>query len=357
MGASDRSLVQTIFRRIFPGLIMSQIATLEPFTSLQDAIQHLLLRMQSQTPLKTWVFSEVATEDWNILACVDPVFGLEAGRTLPWSDSVCKRMLVANGPMYTGDLEAMPQLASAPIARELGLISYFGVPLTIPGQMQGMLCGFARHKVSHDMGIHLPLAETVGRTIVTFWQQKLRRDSDRRKLEELRQEAITDPLTGLLNRRGLRHHVRRFRTDDNEPMPCGMIVADLDGLKMVNDRFGHDAGDALISGAAVAIREALRSEDVIARVGGDEFAIFLPVNSAKELERMVDRIEAALARHSVAATLGYSWSNGSIPPDYVYRRADHHLISRKRRKKSVQSAPSSDVVDPNLDVRTASGAS
>lgn len=335
---------------------MSNIVTLEPFASLQDAIQHLLSRMQSQTPLKTWVFSEVVGNDWKILACVDPVFNLQVGHVIPWSDSVCWRMLLADGPLYAGNLGTVPDFAAAPIVRELGLNSYFGLPLAISGHMQGMLCGFAREEVGHDLAQHVPLADTVGRTILTFWQQKLRRDADRSKLDQLRREAVTDPLTGLLNRRGLRNHIRRVRPDDSALEPFAMIVVDLDGLKAVNDRFGHDAGDALITGAAQAMRSVLRVNDAVARIGGDEFSIYLPLREVAQLDEMIERIEVGLASQNVSATLGYSWSDGSVPPDYVYRRADHHLIAQKRRKKAGGQGTIAPLPDPNQTTQVSSGA-
>ena len=84
-------------------------------------------------------------------------------------------------------------------------------------------------------------------------------------------EAETDSLTGLLNRRGLERWLERSR----RPISCGVIAVDLDGLKQVNDTFGHAAGDQVLIEVGQRLKAAVRNSDLVARVGGDEFLVFL----------------------------------------------------------------------------------
>lgn len=118
---------------------------------------------------------------------------------------------------------------------------------------------------------------------------------------EVRRMAQTDELTGLLNRRGFAESVAMIF--DAEPCSAGSVAfVDLDGLKLVNDLHGHDAGDRLIADVADVLRTTLRPGDVLARHGGDEFTVFSPGMDADVLEARLT--EAMGVRGSVGtATL------------------------------------------------------
>ncbi len=88
--------------------------------------------------------------------------------------------------------------------------------------------------------------------------------------------ALTDLLTGLNNRRGFYVQAEHlFKLARRQHAGCSVIYADIDGLKLVNDQFGHSAGDQLIKDASAVLRESLRDSDVLARFGGDEFVAFV----------------------------------------------------------------------------------
>ena len=102
--------------------------------------------------------------------------------------------------------------------------------------------------------------------------------TDRREQEAaLRHMADHDELTGLLNRRAfhraLEHHLARGRRYGTAG---AILMLDLEGVKRVNDTLGHQAGDELIAGCGVTLRDRLRESDVLARLGGDEYAVLLP---------------------------------------------------------------------------------
>lgn len=111
------------------------------------------------------------------------------------------------------------------------------------------------------------------------------------QVNELQFEAVTDPLTQVLNRRGFdRLGERRMQTAVERGMPVCAVVIDLDGFKQVNDTFGHDAGDRMLTELASQVRKNIASGDLFGRLGGDEFAI-LQVNVGQEdAQRIVRRI-------------------------------------------------------------------
>jgi len=124
--------------------------------------------------------------------------------------------------------------------------------------------------------------------------------TDRKKKEdENRYLSYHDVLTGLYNRRFYEIELKRLDTKRN--LPISIIIGDVNGLKLVNDAFGHDKGDELLQKAATVIQSACRTDDIVARWGGDEFVILLPKTNTKEAEEIVDRIKElysdALALH------------------------------------------------------------
>ncbi len=139
------------------------------------------------------------------------------------------------------------------------------------------------------------------------------RDITERKMaeEQLIYYSLFDPLTNLYNRAYFEKEMHRFQTQQKDVV--GLIVCDVDNLKTVNDTCGHDAGDELLMELARVLRQSLRKQDVIARIGGDEFAILLPDSDETALESTCQRIRNTIKEYNQGApsvplgvSLGYS---------------------------------------------------
>jgi diguanylate cyclase (GGDEF)-like protein len=164
--------------------------------------------------------------------------------------------------------------------------------------------------------------------------------------EQLRRLSLTDDLTGLYNRRGflaLAEQQTRVAHRDRKAMMA--ISVDLDGLKRINDSFGHKEGDAAIAETAQILKESFRNADLIARMGGDEFAVLLTGGAAEfDREKLQGRLEEVVERHngrsdrrypiSVSAGFAYSDAAGSDTFAEWLHRADTSMYEQKRRKKS-----------------------
>lgn len=159
-----------------------------------------------------------------------------------------------------------------------------------------------------------------------------------RKAKEDKVEYLSyhDSLTGVYNRAFYEEEVDRLDTEEN--LPFSVIISDINGLKLINDTLGHAAGDMFLIETAKLLSGFLRAGDIMARVGGDEFAILLPRTSSQVGQDMVDRIQTACQTFQVFAfddpinmsvalgfatktTMAESFSNISkLAEDHMYRR-------------------------------------
>lgn len=167
------------------------------------------------------------------------------------------------------------------------------------------------------------------------------RDVTKRKLAEERLTFLSlhDSMTGLYNRTFFTQFLANLQ---EEQLPLALIVCDLDGLKLVNDTLGHDIGDELLITTARIVSDCLRKDDVLARIGGDEFAILLPNSNDQMAEQMYQDIKAAVvAFNSINLTLPLSLSLGwaiatrmPVNSAHLFREADNNMYREKLHSRS-----------------------
>ena len=167
--------------------------------------------------------------------------------------------------------------------------SYLCVPLTVQGETLGVFClvGAPAKRSQHQVS-QLQLAVTVSEAIkLSLSNLKLR--------EELRAEAIHDPLTGLFNRRYLEETLpRELHRAQRAHSPLCVAMLDLDNFKRFNDTYGHDAGDSLLRELGRLLLGKLRKSDISCRYGGEEFVLVLPDSSAADAKQRMEQIRAQI---------------------------------------------------------------
>jgi len=155
-------------------------------------------------------------------------------------------------------------------------------------------------------------------------------------LDKLSEQAVTDELTGLPNRRGWYEHLagalaRARRTGES----VSIVALDVDGLKLVNDRDGHAAGDRLLREVSSRWSAALRENDVLARLGGDEFAVLLAGADATAADDVVARLAACL-REEHRASAGVATWDGAESDMSLLSRADEAMYRQKRNSPALR---------------------
>ena len=184
-----------------------------------------------------------------------------------------------------------------------GLVAF---PLWSGDGLFGAVCALpADDREQHELQAGEPMIRLTVELLTSVLGLDLDRSRLQRRLDAAESAALSDPMTGLGNRRAFERAV------DREEARCarfghgaGIMVLDLDGLKVVNDSLGHGEGDDLLRRAGETIRTTLRTADQAFRIGGDEFALLLPEVTADGLRRLFERLTEALGEAGVAASVG-----------------------------------------------------
>jgi diguanylate cyclase (GGDEF)-like protein len=186
----------------------------------------------------------------------------------------------------------------------------------------------------------LPALVVAPGSVAVLLLLRLRLEHER---DTMRRYALRDPLTGLANRRVLDERIdyeiaRHTRQDE----PFVVLALDLDGFKAVNDRFGHEAGDEVLRATAGALLEAVRAQDTVVRLGGDEFCILGPQTDRHSAAHLTERVLDSLADLSVGIS-GLSASVGTAvfpqdgtTPATLLAAADAAALEAKRQRRAVR---------------------
>jgi len=160
--------------------------------------------------------------------------------------------------------------------------------------LETVLLGAVKERLADDPTAMVDAVERLVRLFALI-QSGLVEELLRERSTELEWLAHTDALTGLFNLRYLRQQIDHLLgLQQRYGHPFALLLLDIDGLKRVNDSFGHAAGDELLLGVAEAIRAATRSVDVAARIGGDEFCVLAPHQTASRATVLGERLAAGI---------------------------------------------------------------
>ncbi len=205
-------------------------------------------------------------------------------------------------------------------------------------------------RVPHGSGgtrwVEMRISGRVDAVGIKGWVVNFREVTDRKLFEdELRRQAQTDPLTGLLNRTAFSERLAAATASLDPGTPPAVLFVDIDEFKGVNDSLGHAAGDDLLVTVAARLTTDVRADDVVARLGGDEFAVLLADADDERLRDVADRLLSSLrapmalngSTLAVTASIGGALGAPGDTADRLLHRADTAMYEAKRAGKNSAS--------------------
>jgi len=273
---------------------------------------------------------------------------------LPADLSMCKLTLEQNSLQIISDTKSDPRTANHPLVLSKPKFRFYaGYPLADGnGLVAGTFCVFdtkPRRLSDADRRCLLDLAALAQREVA---DEHLRsaHASLIAKLGIARREAMIDPLTKLWNRRGAAVLAETaFERADRSNTPIGVAVFDLDGFKHINDTYGHQTGDEVLRRVGERLVGTVRADDIVCRLGGDEFLVLVAEGDPATTEAAVQRIRERLAATPIATRDGAVSITASVGTtvrrpgeritlDALVERADRLLIASKADRKKITAA-------------------
>ncbi|TIO34937.1 GGDEF domain-containing protein [Mesorhizobium sp.] len=179
-------------------------------------------------------------------------------------------------------------------------------------------------------------------------------------IDDLRRERDTDLLTGVLNRRGFEERSAAYLRNGGQGT-ASLVLCDVDNFKSINDAHGHDVGDNVLREVGRVLRKSSRKGDIVGRLGGEEFAVFLPDTSAEEAYECSERLRIAIENTSfsalagarqLTASFGVGTFKSSDAWSSLYKRVDARLYEAKRtgRNRTIAQEFSRSKVDGETEM-------
>jgi diguanylate cyclase (GGDEF)-like protein len=211
-------------------------------------------------------------------------------------------------------------------------VLFLGLALMTAPTLTLMHAGFGREEVTALVATAVCAGFVLARFTIAVREQE-------RTQAQLTFQAQHDPLTGLANRAALGDRLGRLLPGAGDPI--AVLYLDLDGFKAINDGYGHEAGDAVLTTIGRRLSQAVRGTDMVARLGGDEFVLLCPGLPATDALRLAERVLSDVALpvpfHGAALTVGVSIGVAAVGTDInasaagVLRAADAAMYEAKRR--------------------------
>lgn len=279
---------------------------LRVFDNFETAGQAVLGFLHERLGFNLWMITRTEGEDWIVLQSEDHGYGIKPGQVFRWADSFCCHMVQGLTPRMAPCSDQVSLYASAPIAQQVSIKAYIGYPLLNEhGELFGTLCAIDPQPMPESLLQEEHLIELLGGLLSLTLQKELKLAEHSRYLERLQAESCTDELTQVYNERGweklLQAEEERSRRYGHY---CAIYILDLNGFKEINTIYGRATGDAMLQRTAQTLKNNTGKNDIIARIGADEFAILKINLDKKQADLFGQHLLEVLQRVNVDVAMG-----------------------------------------------------
>ena len=292
------------------------------------ASREVLSFLHQRIGMDLWMVSRADNEDWVVLAAEDPGYGVRQGDVFRWADTFCSRMVRGEGPRVAPRTADVPAYAALPLARELPVGAYVGVPLVdAEGRLFGTLCGINPEPMPSSIADEQPMVEVFADMLSGLLSAELNTTALTREAETARSEALTDALTGLANRRGWEQALAAEEERCRRYGATACVAAiELDGLQLPAS---SEARQAALVRAAQALRQTVRKPDTLARLEDDRFVVLGVECTTAEAMALLRRLEQGIQGAELSAALGMAMRNRSSGLFETFDRAIDAMVEHR----------------------------
>ena len=276
-----------------------------------DASREVLTFLHQRIGMDLWMVSRADNEDWVVLTAEDHGYGVKDGDVFRWADTLCSRMVRGDGPRVAPSTADVPAYAAMPLAAQLPIGAYVGVPLVdAKGDLFGTLCGINPKPMPAAIAEEQPMVEVFADMLSGLLSAELNNTAMAREAETARSEALPDALTGLANRRGWEVALAAEEERCRRYGATACIVAvELDGMAAPGASLA--AREAVLVRAALALRQTVRKPDTLARLDDDRFVVLGVECTTAEAMALLRRLEQGVQGAELSAALGMAMRNRS----------------------------------------------
>lgn len=275
------------------------------FGGFGEAVGVAVEVLSQRLGVTSWMATRFEGDDLVVLETHGVDRAAAPGATARWCQDLCVRVAEGRADVILTDV-TRPRGARSDAPHPLEIRTHVGVPLRLAdGSLLGMLCGIDAEPSPATLRDEAPTVMLIGRLLATVFDAEKREADARRNADLLRSAALIDALTGVSNRRSWQHALSREEARcTRHGQTASVVIVDLDNLKIINDRHGHAAGDAILQETARVLQRNVRADDVVARLGGDEFGIIAVQSGPDAAEALRQRLAQALAANNIQASIG-----------------------------------------------------
>ncbi len=312
------------------------------FDSYQENLESYLRTGCSLLGFKFGIISQINLNDYVILACEPVTDSMQPGTHFDLSNTYCAAVYRSGQSIKYDQVGLLPSMSGHPAYKDLKLESYISAPIKIQGKIYGTINFSDLEPKDNITNDEIEFIELMAASLSVVIENELKEQAQIGKELQLIEQSLTDELTKIPNRRALENYLSRTFTEYRLfPKLLTVIMIDVDDFKSLNDKFGHVAGDEVLSRVADTLSLTLRDNDFLARFGGEEFSVVIKNRERIAVAHIAERMRAAVEAmenpyRPVTISLGICCINSSTISQYqsLIEFADKALYSAKEAGKN-----------------------